>query len=871
VSLINVFWQFYWYKKYRRKGINLKFVTNKKTIASTIALILMLIIGLQMLLIPSVTAHTPAWGIPSFAYVVAKPDPVGVGQRVMVYMWVDLPMPSAAITNDIRRHDYSLTIVKPDGTTETQNFPLIDDTTGVQMYPYTPNQVGTYTLNFKYAGQTYTWSGTYNNDKFLPADATTTFVVQEEPLPAAIETYPHPTEYWTRPIEGENTGWFAIASNWLNGPFIRSGATSTGGAGYGRFQSDGIGPNSAHIMWTKPLQDGGVVGGSTAGNNGATYYMGGSYNVRFSGAIVMYGRLYYQESYGNSGGGGMYKAIDLRTGEDIWTINATAAGGYPSFGYLYDFDTGNQHGVLPEGLLFTSNFARAYDPSTGVLTTMNVTSVPSGTEVAGPKGEILRLVLNSANKWLAQWNSSKVVGAASGNAAGIWYSGTVNASQASRYDWNVTIPSLGGGTWSIFRDVLFDDMLLLTQGSLGAGPRTNGVGANITAISLKPGSIGQVLWSRYYPPAPNNVTRTLIAISAEAGTFVAMDKETMTLIGYSLTNGNEVWTTTSDLQAWDTLRDVALSAYGNLYRAGHDGILYCYDMSDGNLLWTYGNGGEGNSTYAGLSTSYGHYPIFVDVIADGKVYLGTTEHSPDSPWYKDAQYRCINATTGEEIWTLRGWGSGMYVGQTDIVADGFFVYLNCYDMQIYCVGKGPSQMTIDAPAAGLTLGQSVVIRVTVTDIAAGTKQDEQSARFPNGVPAVSDASQGKWMDYVYMQKPRPTDVTGVPVVMSVVDANGNYREIGAVTSDADGFYSLNWTPDIEGKYTVYASFAGSESYWASHAVTAFSVDAAPVTPTPQPTQQPSMADLYFVPAIAGLFVFVAIIGALIIIVLRKRP
>jgi hypothetical protein len=82
---------------------------------------------------------------------------------------------------------------------------------------------------------------------------------------------------------------------------------------------------------------------------------------------------------------------------------------------------------------------------------------------------------------------------------------------------------------------------------------------------------------------------------------------------------------------------------------------------------------------------------------------------------------------------------------------------------------------------------------------------------------------------------------------------------------------LNWIPDIEGKYTVYASFAGSESYWPSHAVTAFNVDPAPSTPTPQPTQQPSMADLYFVPAIAGLFVFVAIIGVLIIIVLRKRP
>jgi hypothetical protein len=43
------------------------------------------------------------------------------------------------------------------------------------------------------------------------------------------------------------------------------------------------------------------------------------------------------------------------------------------------------------------------------------------------------------------------------------------------------------------------------------------------------------------------------------------------------------------------------------------------------------------------------------------------------------------------------------------------------------------------------------------------------------------------------------------------------------------------------------------------------------TTAPTPTAAPSMADQYFIPAIAGLFVFVAIIGVIIILVLRKRP
>ena len=776
-----------------------------------IAFALISLLSISIANLPTVNAHSPVWNIPSFAYVTVAPNPVGVGQRVMIFMWVDTPLPSAAVTNDIRRHDYKLTITKPDGVTETQQWPIVDDTTGIQFFPYAPDQIGTYALAFEYKGQTYTWSGTYQNDILMAANAKSTFTVQEELLPQAKSSYPMPEEYWTRPIEGQNTDWWTISSNWLNGAYIRSGATSTGGAGFGRYQPDGIAPNSAHIMWSKSIQDGGVVGGLLVGNPGNTYYMGGSYNVRFGGAIAMYGRLYYQEAYGNSGGGGDYVAVDLRTGTEVWRINATT-GGVPSFGFLYGFDTGNQHGVLPEGLLFTSNFARAYDPSTGVLTTMNITSVPSGTETVGPKGEILRFSVTNigttANpNWrLTQWNVSKLFVDSTGMSPSNWYSGSVNASSKTYYDYNVSLSLSNGLGWSIYRDIAFNKIMLLTQGSFGTGPRTNGEGTNVTAISLKPGTFGQILWTKYYSPAPNNVTRTLIALDADAGTFVTEDKETMTLTGFSLSDGSQLWTSTPELAKWDTVRRDTLAAYGNLYCAGFDGILYSYNMKDGKLLWTYGNGGIGNSTYAGLETSYGYYPIFVDVIADGKVYLGTTEHSPGSPWYKDSQYRCINATTGEEIWTMMGWGTGMYVGQNDIVADGCFVYLNCYDMKIYNVGKGPSAMTVTAPDIAAPFGTSITIKGTVTDISAGTKQAEQAARFPNGVPAVSDASMSSWMEYVYMQKPRPTNTIGVPVTLTVVDANGNYREIGTTTSDSDGFFSFNWKPDIDGKYIAYASF-----------------------------------------------------------------
>jgi outer membrane protein assembly factor BamB len=406
---------------------------------------------------------------------------------------------------------------------------------------------------------------------------------------------------------------------------------------------------------------------------------------------------------------------------------------------------------------------------------------------------------------------------------------------------------------------------------MGTGPRTVETGMNVTVVSLDSDNVGNILMTKSYAATGKNVTRTIIAVNAELDVFITEDKETLELNGFSLDNGNHLWTSDALVVEWDTLRRVNLWAYNNLYCSGYDGIVYCYDMATGDLKWTYGNGGEGNSTDAGQDTVYGHYPTFVNVIADGKVYVATTEHSPDQPLYKGAQYRCLNATTGEELWTLTGMGSGMYIGQTDVIADGYFTYLNIYDMQIYTLGKGATKLTVEAPTAAITQGQSLVIRGSVIDISAGTTQDEQAARFPNGVPCVSDESQSAWMEYVYMQQNKPTTTTGVEVTLSVVDANGNYRVIGTTTT-VDGFFTYNYQPDISGQYLVYASFAGSNAYYQSSAMTSFAVDEAAATPTPQPTQPPSAADQYFIPLSVGMILAIIAIGAIIILLqLKKRP
>ncbi len=128
------------------------------------------------------------------------------------------------------------------------------------------------------------------------------------------------------------------------------------------------------------------------------------------------------------------------------------------------------------------------------------------------------------------------------------------------------------------------------------------------------------------------------------------------------------------------------------------------------------------------------------------------------------------------------------------------------------------------------------------------------------------------MDAIRLQELRKTlNATGVTVNLSVIDSNGNYRSIGTTTSDIDGFFSYNWKPDLDGAYTLYASFAGSKAYWPSHAVTSFAVDPAAATPTAQPVTEQQPVAIYIASAAAAIIVAIVIVGALLTVMIRKRP
>jgi outer membrane protein assembly factor BamB len=842
--------------------------------------------------------------------------------------------PDALITNDIR-YEYYNVITKPDNTTERipASGTTLSDSTGTNYFPYTPDQVGTYTVKTVFVEQMYRWYSSSTQRNFYgitlkESSYTSTVVVQEElVVPKGFVTTPLPTEYWTRPIEGQNTDWYKVASNWLS----NSHDQDNGGPN-NRYQQDGIAPNSAHILWTQPTEDGGLVGGGNFSVPGDTFNAGHQYQPRFQDQIIMYGRLYYSPNLYWSGSSSLFDAVDLRTGELLWekdggqtvtTLDIPGFGTFtttttavPAFGYYYDFDSPNQHGITTPGFLFTNNFGVAYHPARGDRVDLNVTNVPSGFEAMGPKGEILRYVLTNVGTssnpqyYLAQWNSSKVLtdevmsaivsgtlianvplspppAAPNNNWNGsMWVNSTVRQSQGypsitrPSYDWNVSIDASAvgsvrwgapGQTTPTIRAVIQNDIVFGSNGTVpqGTGSPSFAYADNSTwwAISLKPENRGKLNYMETIDTLDETDNDMLSYQRAAEGVFVFVEMPTLRWVAYDMHTGKYKWETKplADFNPFGYFSfpslmfdEASTIAYGKLFVGGYVGGVFAYDLNNGTQLWNY--------TAPTDMSVFKYYTLMLGGVADNKLFVGTHEHSADTPLFKGNRIRVLDVNTGEEVWSMLGWAHP----RTMAIADGILIYWNNYDHQIYAVGKGPTSTTVEAPMAGVTLGSSLVIRGKVIDVSAGTKQKEQIARFPNGVAAVSDESQGDWMEYVYMQKAFPADCTGVNVTISVLDENGNYRDIGTATSDASGSFSLKWTPDIPGKFNVVARFAGSESYYGSYAETAFVVDEAPQA-TPPPTPSPAPAtDMYVTGFGIGIIIAIVAVGIVIIIFLRRK-
>ena len=801
---------------------------DKKNKKSMLAFILILMIALTTLTtgITNLKAQTDAT-IKSYVYLAINPNPVGVDQQVTVDTWVS---PLSTRTDEYF-NGLTVTITAPDGTTETKG-PFTTNVNGGYAFAYTPTKLGNYTFKSNYPGEKLV------PGQYLPSESQTiTLQVQQEPIPY-FQDNPLPADYWTRPINGQNRLWASISGDWLMAAYNLT-YTTAAGVSVGALNPYSQAPGAPHIMWTKEITTGGLVGGEQETNS---YYSGPSYSSLFSPPIVMNGKLYYSLTSGGT------VCLDQRTGQELWRndnlTQLTCGQEYNAQKYSY-----TTAGV--QAYLWTRSW-QVYDPFDGTLK-YNYINYPSTLTrpVFSDDGSILNYVIG--RDWLALWNSS---------LAGL---GT-NRDWNRGIQWNVTIPNLTVPE-SLFAPLNISSSpaptILGAYGNVLLGRVSVGGSAHIVYDMGYDLTTGEQLWY-------NNYTKGILTLDGTFPTYwhaigdgvlAQFSLVSMKWNGYDINTGKLLWVSDPQDYPWgDYTSYYPTIAYGKLYSLSYDGCVHAFDVKTGKEIWKFFSGNSG------LETTTGTYPFFYGpIIADGVLYASNGFETPQQPLTRGARTFALNATTGDELWNMNGM---LYLRA---IADGYLLGVNVYDSQIYCIGKGPSKTTVSAPQVGVTTSTSITISGTITDIAAGSEKNAVAANYPNGLPCVSDASEGAWMSHVYGQQPLPNNVTGVPITINVLDANGNYRTIGTTTSQTSGTFAFNWTPDISGAYTVYAVFEGSESYYPSNAVTYFYASESAATPTPQPTQPPSMADLYFIPSIIGVIIAIIVVGVVLLLAIRKRP
>ncbi len=802
---------------------------------STLLLVTLSITAISSVLQQPVAAVT--WNYETFAYLSIRPNPCGVNQPLLINFWITPAMPYPGIL----AHGYTVEITHPDGSKETLG-PFTSIQADTSMWTeWTPKEVGKYQLKVIYPGETVppgtpyqstvmtsAYTGrTVHTYVFAPTESPVTeLTVQEEQLPPGYLPTALPTEYWNRPVTIENREWAEVGmADW--GMNAHDAASSYN-------QPYGGAPGSSHIYWVLTSGVGGIVGDayghSTFGGNPP-----GDTNVARYMTRAVAGMGYYTTTDG-------VHCIDLNTGKELWVRNDVS----------FTIATTENYLVRAQGppvdsynALLMNIGARLikYSAYTGDMI-CNVTGM-SGTWDPTPYEN---------GDWGVQTYVYSTQTLSGQNYLIKWTPQGVSNNFTSRIIYNVTYP-LSGIT-------VIDDGIGFYYGVRPESVNLSG------AFDIETGNI---LWTKNY-----TLSEASFATSAnvlENGVYVfplyygdPNQNGLRPLAGIDVKTGKLLYNTTITSYPWGSFWSYSHSgAYGLAFYPTYSGYVYAFNVTTGQVAW------KGGYNSVGYQTPYGYQPFFSSIAtAGGYVFAGNDEHSEQPPYYQGKQMWCLNATTGEKVWSIAFWSPGF--NMQGLIADGKLIATNYYDNRQYCFYKGQTATSVTASPKVTQYGSSVLIEGTVFDKSPGTNDDRIVAKFPQGLPAVSEDSMSPFMEYAYMQMEKPTNTTGVPVTLSVVDSNGNYRTIGTTTSDADGTFRYTWQPDIEGQYVLYASFAGSTSYWSSHAVSSFAVDPAPATPAPTDAPAQSAADMYLLPGIIGIIVAIAVVGVVLaLLVTKKRP
>ncbi len=768
---------------------------RKTHVLVSIALILLLASSAIMAVMPSVDAQIPSRK--TTAYISVAPKTAGVGQALTVNLWI-YPSPATRYYNwqDQGFSGITVTFTRPDGSEDT--FMPVDGSGGLAAgetemigaiwFNYKPNQAGTWSAKFT-CPQTMFGSG----DEAIYYDACTsqsvTFTVQNDPVNAGLlNGWPWaalPTGYWEFPINAENREWYQISGGWLQVGYDASAS------GYNAYSKA---PNSAHVVWTREVGRGGLIGGPWGSFSFEERSQGNS-------PFVMQGKLFVNQA--NS----MFQCIDLRTGELVYEASGaiTLAQDLRQTTRDATRNTPETQGasVIPYLWQLSSYSWTQYNPYNGAVIA-TLTKVPGSMTTRWSEGDPVVYCIRQAG-WnttlpyrlatneLIKWDYTKVTG-------NNWLTGIV---------WNVSLkmpdgsgPGEGNRGSSL---LIFDNVgVVSTTGQ-----------DDFYAYDL---NTGARLWNKVISyPNMNSAYNW-----GSNGVWFTYDSASRVWQGYDIKTGDLKWT--SDVigeYPWGSNAGSRSHDDTNLYIGSYDGHVYAIDINTGKLNWKSDYSGDSSDTvFNTLPFHYSNPPI-----ADGKIYWATGEHSPTQPRWRGSTLFCIDTATGKFLWNISN-PIGTGYGGRGIVAEGYYIGTSEYDGLMYCIGKGQTAVEVSAPQTAVPKGTPILIQGTVTD------QSPSQA----GTPCVADECMSAWMEYLLMQKPMPTDVKGVPITVTAQKEDGTIINIGTTTTDLDGF-RITWTPPTDGVYKIKVSFAGDESYWDSSATTNVLVSssgaASPAPSSPQ--------------------------------------
>ena len=842
------------------------------------------------------SVNPPGTHMPTFAYLNVFPNPAGIGQQVTLGIFLATPYPTGEVATP-----FYVNVVKPDGSNTTLG-PYTSDTTEGTVAYFTPDTVGNYTIQFFFTGQTLTNGMIADASKSLPA----TLVVQQEPnIGRAYPFTPLPTTWWETPVSAENSqNWYTLTGAWYGytgaSSFTITGSYNNTG-NYNPYTEDVL---AGHVLWKKAWCGGGVAGGELGGDEVRSHYWSTfQYQPRYA-PVIINGILYSTWFTSTTGTGGKQGiiAIDLYTGETLWVLNTTSTLRCGMVSYHKNL---NEYGVLGP-FLWTTGACAAGETGGSIpvnsgtqwnlfdaVTGKYVLSVVNGSDLRIRNDEdgnmIGYYINNTAGTQLVHPTQSTTAIAkntgphmtcvnmtmAAGFTAGQFTAATNTVSAMKNgYMWDVPVPTNISGVPidpALGLVAITGNELVLTAGNPSTGQKgyacivtmNQNNGAVVGSANLTYPTINAMLpWSRTGTVAGDGIYGICNNVN---GYFVGINTKDCSKaweVQLRCDNGGEP-------NMYDVFGMKLYEANKAFIVNGLGGDIWSVNSRTGKINW-YTNTTKLQGP-SGIETPYNVWPLwaFASGCESNNVAYITAGHEYDPPLFHGCQLYAVNITDGSLIWSTLDTSV-----TSTAIAYSKLVSLNAYDNMLYCFGKGPSGMTVDAPSVGVTTSTPITITGTVTDFSAGTTSTLVASKFPYGLPCISDESQSRFMEAVYQQQEMPNNITGVPVTISVIDSNSNYREIGTTTSDVSGTFGFTWTPDIPGDYKIFAIFEGSNSYYGSSAETHIYASLPPQA-SPTTTTQANLAttgDLmtYIIASAIAIIVVIAIVGVLIVMMLRKR-